>query len=61
MFIKLIIEKIRNDCKIKIDGFGTFSSYFKNVYVKKSIDNGNPNYIQNVKCINFSPSKKLKE
>lgn len=60
-FVKLIIEKIRNGFKIKIDGLGTFSSYLKNVYVKKNITTGESNYIPNVKCINFSPSRKLKE
>jgi nucleoid DNA-binding protein len=60
-FIKLIIEKIRDGFKIKIDGLGTFSTYLKNVYVKRNIDTGESNYIPNVRCINFSPSKKLKE
>lgn len=60
-FINLITEKIKNGSKIKIEGLGTFSSYFKSVYVKKNIDTGESNYISNVKCIKFSPSKKLKE
>lgn len=59
-FIKTIITKIKNGYQIKIDGFGTFSPYVKNVYVKKSINTGNTNIIPAVKCISFKPSKKLK-
>lgn len=60
-FIKLIIEKIKNGFKIKIDGLGTFSSYLKNVYIKRNIKTGESDYIPNVRFINFSPSKKLRE
>lgn len=62
-FIKLIITKIKNGFKIKIDGLGTFSSYFKNVSVNYNKNTGNTekNIIPNVKCIQFTPSKKLKE
>ena len=52
-----IIDK-RN---IKIDGFGTFSTYYKNVHISKSIDTGVENNIPDVKCISFKPSKKLKK
>lgn len=60
-FTKLITEKIKDGIKIKIDGLGTFSSYFKNVYIKKDINTGNEKYVADVRCIHFSPSKKLKE
>lgn len=60
-FTKLIIKKIKDGFKIKIDGLGTFSSYFKNVYIKKDINSGDEKIITDVRCIHFSPSKKLKE
>ena len=62
-FIKLIITKIKNGFKLKIDGLGTFSSYFKNVSVNynNSMDITEKKIIPNVKCIQFTPSKKLKE
>lgn len=62
-FIKLIIIKVKNGFKIKIDGLGTFSSYFKNVSVNynKNTDITEKKIIPNVKCIQFTPSKKLKE
>ena len=52
-----IIDK-RN---IKIDGFGTFSTYYRKVHVSKSLDTGIENNIPAVKYISFKPSKKLKE
>lgn len=62
-FIGLIVTKIKNGLKIKIDGLGTFSSYFKSVSVNynKNSENTEKNVIPNVKCIQFTPSKKLKE
>lgn len=60
-FVKIIITEIKNGLKVKIDGLGTFSTYFKNVYVNKSLDTGLSSTIPNVKCIGFKPSKKLKE
>lgn len=59
--MKIIIAEIKNGLKIKIDGLGTFSTYFKNVYVNKSLDTGLSATITNVKCISFKPSKKLKK
>ena len=60
-FIKIIGDKIKNNINIKIDGFGTFSTYYKNVNISKSIDTGIENNIPDVKCISFKPSKKLKQ
>ena len=60
-FIKIIGDKIKNNINIKIDGFGTFSTYYKNVHISKSIDTGIENNIPDVKCISFKPSKKLKQ
>ena len=60
-FIKIIGDKIKNNINIKIDGFGTFSTYYKNVHISKSIDTGIENNIPAVKCISFKPSKKLKQ
>jgi len=59
-FISIIAEEIKRDLKVKIDGLGTFSTYFKDVYIKKAIDTGNENIIRNVKCVSFKPSNKLK-
>lgn len=59
--MRIIITEIKNGLKVKIDGLGTFSTYFKNVYVNKSLDTGLSTTIPNVKCISFKPSKKLKE
>jgi nucleoid DNA-binding protein len=60
-FVRIIITEIKNGLKVKIDGLGTFSTYFKNVYVNKTLDTGFSTTIPNVKCISFKPSKKLKE
>lgn len=59
-FVNTIAEEIKKDLKVKIDGLGTFSTYFKDVYIKKAIDTGNTNIIRNVKCVSFKPSNKLK-
>ena len=60
-FIKIVGEKIKNDLKVKIEGFGTFSTYYKRVNFNKSFDNGVEESIPAVKYISFKPSKKLKE
>lgn len=52
--------EIKNDNKVKIDGFGTFSSHARQSYVGKST-NGNIEKIPDTKYIIFKPSKKLKE
>jgi len=59
-FVSIIGEEIKKDLKVKIDGLGTFSTYFKDVYIKKAIDTGRTNIIHNVKCVSFKPSSKLK-
>lgn len=58
-FIKTIIDEIKNECKIKIDGFGTFSSYIRHAYIGKNI-NGNVEEIPDTRYISFKPSKKIK-
>lgn len=60
-FVKIIIAEIKKGLKVKIDGLGTFSTYFRNVYVNKSLDTGLSTTIPNVKYVSFKPSKKLKE
>ena len=60
-FIKIVGEKIKNDLKVKIEGFGTFSTYYKRVNFNKSFDNGVEESIPAVKYISFKPSKKLKQ
>lgn len=59
--MKIIITEIKNGLKVKIEGLGTFSTYFRNVYINKSLDTGLSTTISNVKYISFKPSKKLKE
>ncbi len=59
-FVSIIGEEIKKDLKVKIDGLGTFSTYFKDVYIKKAIDTGRTNIIRNVKCVSFKPSSKIK-
>lgn len=60
-FIKIITDGIKNNLKIKIEGLGTFSTYYRNVYINKSLDKGIERNIPAVKYISFRPSKKLKE
>ena len=60
-FIKIVGEKIRQDLNIKIEGLGTFSTYYRDVHFNKSLDNGIEENIPAVKYISFKPSKKLKE
>lgn len=59
-FIRIVQNEIRNDCKIKIEGFGTFSSYVRQAYIGKST-NGNVEEIPDTRYISFKPSKKLKQ
>ena len=59
-FINTIGNEIRNNSKVKIEGLGTFSTYFRKVHVSKSLDTGEENDISTVKYISFKPSKKLK-
>lgn len=60
-FIKIVREKIKDDLIVKIDGFGTFSTYYRNVHFNKTFSNGIEENIPTVKYISFKPSKKLKE
>lgn len=60
-FIKIISDRIKNNFKVKIEGLGTFSTYYRKVHVSKSLDTGIENNIPAVKYISFKPSKKLKE
>jgi len=60
-FIKIIGDRIKNDFKVKIDGFGTFSTYYRNVNFNKSLSNNYGKNIPLVKYISFKPSKKLKK
>lgn len=59
-FIKIVEEEIKKGIKIKIEGFGTFSSYIRRAYLGKSV-NGNIEEIPDTRYISFKPSKKLKE
>nr|DAJ75511.1 MAG TPA: Bacterial DNA-binding protein [Bacteriophage sp.] len=52
----LIGDGLKDDLKVKIEGFGTFSTYFKKI---KSVGN-TQNEVINAKYISFKPSKKLK-
>ena len=56
----MIGNGIRNNSIVKIEGLGTFSTYFRNVHVSKSINNGSENDISSVKYVSFKPSKKIK-
>lgn len=60
-FIRIIANGLRNNLKIKIDGLGSFSTYYRNVYIHKSINECIEKNIPVVKYISFKPSKKLKE
>lgn len=59
-FIDIIGNELRAGSKVKIEGLGTFSTFFKKIHVKKTLDTGVEKDIHNVKCISFKPSKKLK-
>lgn len=60
-FLEIISNEIKKGEKVKVEGLGTFSTYFKNVYINKTIDTGDEKTVSNVKYISFKPSKKLKE
>ena len=59
-FIETVSQEIKNGCKVKIEGLGTFSSFIRKAYVGKNL-NGNIEKIPETKYISFKPSKKLKE
>ncbi len=59
-FIKIIGEEIIKNNKVKIEGFGTFSSCVRHAYIGKNI-NGGIEEIPETKRIKFKPSKKLKK
>lgn len=59
-FVRIVGEKIKNNIKVKIEGLGTFSTYYRNVHFSKSL-NGDEENIPAVKYISFKPSKKIKE
>lgn len=59
-FIKTIIDEIKNDRNIKIEGFGTFSSYIRHSYIGKN-PNGYVGKIPDTRYISFKPSNKLKQ
>ena len=58
-FLGIITDELHKGNKVKIDSFGTFSSYERQSYVGKSI-NGNVMEIPISKYVSFKPSKKLK-
>lgn len=60
-FIKTLGKELKKDCTIKIDGFGTFSSFIRQAYVGKNINTGDTDIIPSARYISFKPSKKLKE
>lgn len=60
-FIKIIGERINNDLKVKIEGLGSFSTYYRDVHFNKSLNNDYEKNIPSVKYIRFKPSKKLKK
>ena len=60
-FIRIVGEKIKNNFKVKIEGLGTFSTYYRKVRFNKPSDNNIEENIPAVKYISFKPSKKLKE
>ena len=60
-FIRIVGNKIKNNFKVKIEGLGTFSTYYRNVHFNKSSNKGYEDNIPAVKYIRFKPSKKIKE
>ena len=56
----MVREEIKNGCKIKIEGLGTFSSYIRQAYIGKNV-NGKTEEIPDTRYISFKPSKKLKQ
>lgn len=59
-FLKTLGNELKNNCVIKIDGFGTFSSSVKKSYLGKNINTGITEIIPSSRYINFKPSKKIK-
>ena len=55
-----IKDELQN-LKVKIEGLGTFSPYYRNVHFNKSFNKDDEENIPAVKYISFKPSKKLKE
>lgn len=60
-FLKTIRNEIRTGHSVKIEEFGTFSSYMKQEYMGKNLNNGKIEKIPSTRCISFRPSKKLKQ
>lgn len=59
-FLRTIIDGLKEEHNVKIDGFGSFSSYLRHAYIGKNA-NGIVEEIPETKYISFKPSKKLKE
>ncbi len=55
-FVKIIGEEIKKDCKVKIEGLGTFSFCVRHAHIGKNI-NGAIEEIPDTKRIKFKPSK----
>lgn len=55
-FVNVVGDGLKNDSKVKIEGLGTFSTYFKNIH---SLNNAKCDNV--AKCISFKPSKRLKQ
>nr|DAT43570.1 MAG TPA: hypothetical protein [Caudoviricetes sp.]DAV92990.1 MAG TPA: hypothetical protein [Bacteriophage sp.] len=56
-FITTAGNELKNNGKVKIEGFGTFSTYTKSI---RNINGLDDNDIINAKYISFKPSKKIK-
>ena len=52
-FIRIVGEKIKNNFKVKIEGLGTFSTYYREVRFNKPSDNNIEENIPAVKYISF--------
>ena len=59
-FVEVVGDEIKKGNKVKIDSFGTFSSFSKQSYVGKNINTGKIETINGTECISFKPSKLLK-
>lgn len=58
--IDVIKTELSNDRGVKIEGFGSFSTYTKKSYIGKDL-NGDTKEKSSARCISFKPSKKLKQ
>lgn len=58
-FLSTLVDEIKNGNNIKIEGFGTFSSYVRHAYIGKNV-NGIIDEIPDTRYISFKPSKRLK-